>query len=110
MHKSESVLENEMQEILWDFEIQINHLISARSPHIVIVNKKKKKRKKKEDLWIVDFAIPAKCAVKMKQSENVTLRPLIECYVGVTLLYKYNTKKLFWLSLFESLFWLRFSL
>ena len=34
----------------WDFEIQTDHLISARRQDLVIVNKKKKKRKKK-DKW-----------------------------------------------------------
>ena len=40
----ESVLENEKHKILWDFEIQTDHLILARRPDLVIVNKKKKKR------------------------------------------------------------------
>ena len=43
MHNPESVLENEMQKILWDFKIQTDHLISARRPDIVRVEKKKKK-------------------------------------------------------------------
>ena len=30
MYKPESVLENEMHKLLWDFEIQMDHLISAR--------------------------------------------------------------------------------
>ena len=47
MHKVESVQENELQKILRDFEIQIDHLISARRRDLVIV-KKKKKRKIKE--------------------------------------------------------------
>ena len=42
MHNPESVLENEKPKILWKFEIQTNHLISARWPNQVIVNKKKK--------------------------------------------------------------------
>ena len=47
MHQPESVLENETYKILWDFEIQTDHLISTRRPYLVIVNKKKKKKKKK---------------------------------------------------------------
>ena len=39
MHNPESVLKNEMHKVLWDFEIQIDHLISARRPDLVIVNK-----------------------------------------------------------------------
>ena len=37
-----------MHEILWDFYIQIDHLILTRQPDLVIVNKKKKKKKKKK--------------------------------------------------------------
>ena len=43
MHKQESVLENEMQKILWDFEIQINNPILVRRPDLEIINKWKKK-------------------------------------------------------------------
>ena len=37
----ESVLENETHKILWDFDIQTDHQISARRPDLVIINKKK---------------------------------------------------------------------
>ena len=53
MHKPESVLENEMHKLHWDFKIQTDHIISARWPELEIVNKKKKKR----TCWIVDFVI-----------------------------------------------------
>ena len=33
-----SVLENEMNEFLRDFEIQTDHLIPARRPDLVIIN------------------------------------------------------------------------
>ena len=45
MHNPKSVKENEMHKILWDLEIQTDHLISARRPD-QIVNKNKEKRKK----------------------------------------------------------------
>ena len=48
MHNPESVLENEVHKVLWDYEIQTDHLISARQPDQVIVNKKRKKKKKKK--------------------------------------------------------------
>ena len=48
MHKPKSVPENETHTILCDFEIQIDRLITARQPDIVIMNKKKKKRKEKK--------------------------------------------------------------
>ena len=44
MHNPAPVLENDIHKLLWDFDIQTNHLISARRPNIVIINKKKKKK------------------------------------------------------------------
>ena len=38
----ESIWENEMLKILWDFEIQTDHLIPARRPDLGLINKKKK--------------------------------------------------------------------
>ena len=48
MSNLESALENETHKVLRDFEIQTDHLISARQPNLVIVDKKKKKKKKKK--------------------------------------------------------------
>ena len=42
MHNPESVQENEKHELLRDFEIQMDHLISARRPDIIIIIKKEK--------------------------------------------------------------------
>ena len=39
MHKPESVLENETRKILWDLEIQGDHLISDRRPDLVLIKK-----------------------------------------------------------------------
>ena len=41
MHNPESVLENETPKILWDFDIQTDHLIPARRPDLVTVIKKR---------------------------------------------------------------------
>ena len=49
MHNQESVLENETNNISWDFQIQTDHLISARQQDLVIVNKKKKKKKEPDE-------------------------------------------------------------
>ena len=81
MHNSESVLENETHKILWDFEMQTDHLILARRPDLVIVNKKKKKKKekkkkrkgkkrkgKKTTCRIVEFVVSADCRIKLKES------------------------------------------
>ena len=37
IHNPASVLENDMNELLWDFEIQTGHLISARRPDVIII-------------------------------------------------------------------------
>ena len=43
MHNTAPVLENDTHKLLWDFDIQTDHLISARRPDLIIINKKKKK-------------------------------------------------------------------
>ena len=60
-HNLESVLENETLKILWDFEIQTDHLISARRPDQVIVNNEKKTCR------IVNITVPADHRVKIKE-------------------------------------------
>ena len=49
MHNSESVLENELHKLVWDFEIQTEHLISVRRTDLVIIE---------------DFAVPVDHGVK----------------------------------------------
>ena len=44
IHQPKSVLENDMQKNLWDFEIQTDHLIPVRRTGLVMINKKKEKR------------------------------------------------------------------
>ena len=41
IHKPESVLENEMYKILWDFETQTNLSILVRRPDLLLINKEK---------------------------------------------------------------------
>ena len=64
MHNPDSILENETHKVLWDFEIQMDHLISARRPYLVIVNKRNK------TCWIMDFAVTADHRVKLKESKK----------------------------------------
>ena len=45
MHNPTPVLENATHKLLWDFNIQTDHLIQARRPDLIIINNKKKKRK-----------------------------------------------------------------
>ena len=46
MHNPASILKNETHELFWDFDIQTDHLISARRPDLIIITKKKKEKKK----------------------------------------------------------------
>ena len=69
MHKRESAQEIEMHKILWDLEIQMDHLI--RRPDQVLIDKKGKKKKKKEKkrTCLVDFAVPAIPREKIKKKK-----------------------------------------
>ena len=41
MHNPPPILENDTHKLLWDFNIQTDHLISARRPDLIIINKKR---------------------------------------------------------------------
>ena len=43
MHNPAPVLENSMHKLLWDFNLQTDHLLPARRPDLIIINKKKNK-------------------------------------------------------------------
>ena len=45
MHNTAPVLENDTHKLLWDFDIQTDHPISARRPDLKIINKKRKPAK-----------------------------------------------------------------
>ena len=45
VHNPAPVHENDTHKLLWNFDIQTDHLISARRPALIIINKKKKKEK-----------------------------------------------------------------
>ena len=64
MHNPASVLENYTHKLLWDFDIQTDHLISARRPDLIIINKKQRTCK------IVNFAVLADHGIKLKESEK----------------------------------------
>ena len=61
MHNPAPVLENNTLKLLWDFNIQTDHLILARRPDLIIINKKKRICK------IVDFAVPADHRINLKE-------------------------------------------
>ena len=58
------VLENDSHKLLWDFNIQTDHLIPTRRPDLIIINKRKRICK------IVDFAVPADHRIHLKESEK----------------------------------------
>ena len=65
MHNPEPVLENDTHKLLWDFDIQTDHLILSRRQDLIIINKKKK-----ENLQIVDFSVPTDHRIKLKECET----------------------------------------
>ena len=71
MHKLESIPDNETHKILWDFEIQTDHVIPAKRPDPVNINQKKKKKKKKKERELpkIDFTVPVD-EVKIKENEK----------------------------------------
>ena len=64
MYNPESVLDNNTYKFLWDFEIQTDHIISARPPDLIIINKKERTCR------IVDFAVLADHRVKLKECKK----------------------------------------
>ena len=64
MHNQAHVLENDSHKLLWDFNIQTDHLIPARRPDLIIINKRKRIYK------IVDFAVPADRRINLKEGEK----------------------------------------
>ena len=82
MHNPAPVQENDTHKLLWDYNIQTDHLIPARRPDLIIINKKKRICK------IVDFAVPRESEKKdkyldlareLKKLENmkVTIVPIV---------------------------------
>ena len=46
MHNPAPVLENDTNKLLWDFDVQTDHLISAGILHLIIINNKKREFRK----------------------------------------------------------------
>ena len=51
--------------ILWDFNIQTDHVIQVRRPDIVV------KDKELDHTWIIDIAVPGDARVEDKEKEKV---------------------------------------
>ena len=69
MHNPSYVLENDTHKLLWDIDIQPDHLISTRRPDLIIINNNNN-NKKKRICKIVDFAVPADHRIKPKECEK----------------------------------------
>ena len=67
MQNLTSVLENDTQKLLWDFDIQEDHLISARRPDLIIISNNNNKKK---TIKIVGLAITGDHIVKLKETEK----------------------------------------
>ena len=65
MHNPAPVLENDTHKLLWDFNIQTDHLIPAKRPDLIIIYKKKTKKQQRIGK-IVDFAVPADHRINLK--------------------------------------------
>ena len=64
MHNPESVLENEMQNLLRDFEIQTDNQMSDRRPDLLMTNKKKR------SCQTENFVVPVDNGIKLKQNDK----------------------------------------
>ena len=64
MHNPEHLQENETHRFLKDSEIQMEHLISARRPFLVIINNKN------ITCQIMGFAVPAGRKVRLKEDKK----------------------------------------
>ena len=62
-----SALENDTLKLQWDFDIQTDHLISARRPDLIISNNN---NKKKENLQNCGLCSPSSQQNKLEESEK----------------------------------------
>ena len=62
MHNPAAVQENVTHKLLWDYDIQTDHVFSASWPHLIVINIKKRACK------IVDFSVSADHRIKRKES------------------------------------------
>jgi len=61
----QTVIENELFEILWDFTVETDHVIEARRPDMIVVDKMNNKS------TIIDFAIPYDSRIEDKEREKI---------------------------------------
>ena len=63
-HEPESVLENENYKILWDFNIQTDHVPEAQRPALVMVDKRRTSK-------FIDFAVPGDSRTQEKKRHKI---------------------------------------
>ena len=68
MHNPAPVLENDTHKLLRDFDIHMDHLISARRPNLIIINNNN--NSKKENLQNCRLCRPADHWIKLKECEK----------------------------------------
>ena len=59
-----SICPRKLHKLLWDFDIQTDHLISARRPDLIIINKKEKREFPK--LW----TLLSRLTIKLKECKK----------------------------------------
>ena len=64
MHNPAPLIENDTRKLHWDFNIQMDPLIPARRPDLIIINKKKRICK------IIDFAVPTDLRINLTECEK----------------------------------------
>ena len=65
-HSPVSVVENECVKILWDFNVYVDHMISARRPDIIVIDKAALVVK------LIDVSIPADKNISTKEEEKIS--------------------------------------
>ena len=72
MHNPATVLANDTHKLLWDFDIQTDHLISARRPDLITI-----KKRELANLWTMLYRLPTEYnwkVVKRRISTSTMLK------------------------------------
>ena len=82
MYNPESVQENETHKLLWDFEIEIDHLMSARRLDLIIINKEREfvpgdHREQLKESEMKDKYQKLTCELKKLSNMKVTVIPIV---------------------------------
>ena len=64
-HKPAGAVENDRVKILWDFNIQTDHVIQHRRPDIVVLYKNERK------CHLIDIAVPGDKRIELKEQEKI---------------------------------------